>query len=144
MAIEKKLVHFRTLAKFEEKLAANEILDSSIVFIKDRKLIWTHGTYYALPNEEVFISKGEEPSGNEEIWVDLSEESPTLDVDLSNYATKDELNDLILDIKPIINYISENQEEINITSIILSEYGNIDNFINEFSNKNLRNDRIFL
>lgn len=143
MAIEKKLVHFRTLAKFEEKLAANEILDTSIVFIKDRKLIWTHGTYYALPNDEVFVSDGQEPTGNEEIWVDLSEDSPAVDIDLSNYVTKDELNELILDIKPIISYISENQEEISITSIILSEYGNIDNFINEFSNKNLRNDRIF-
>lgn len=91
MAIEKKLVHFRTLAKFEEKLAANEILDTSIVFIKDQKLIWTHGTYYALPNDEVFVSDGQEPTGNEEIWVDLSEDSPAVDIDLSNYVTKDEL-----------------------------------------------------
>lgn len=45
--INKKLVHFRTKAKFEERLAANDILDTSIVFIKDEKLIWTHGEYYA-------------------------------------------------------------------------------------------------
>jgi hypothetical protein len=61
------------------------------VFIKDRKLIWTHGTYYALPNDEVFVSDGQEPTGNEEIWVDLSEDSPAVDIDLSNYVTKDEL-----------------------------------------------------
>lgn len=45
--INKKLVHFRTKAKFEERLAANDILDTSIVFIKDEKLIWTHGEYYS-------------------------------------------------------------------------------------------------
>lgn len=45
--INKKLIHFRTKAKFEERLAANDILETSIVFIQDEKLIWTHGTYYS-------------------------------------------------------------------------------------------------
>ena len=47
MAINKKLIHFKTLADFEQRLASNEILDTSIVYIQDAKMIWTHGTYYA-------------------------------------------------------------------------------------------------
>lgn len=55
MAINKKLIHFNTLEKFKENLKLNEdgtvaddsnILGTSIVFIKDAKLIWTHGQYY--------------------------------------------------------------------------------------------------
>lgn len=46
MAINKKLIHFNKLADFESRLAANEILDTSIVFIKDAKKIYTHGNYY--------------------------------------------------------------------------------------------------
>ena len=33
--------------QFEQRLASNEILDTSIVYIQDAKMIWTHGTYYA-------------------------------------------------------------------------------------------------
>ena len=46
MAINKKLIHFNTLSNFQTKLDGREILDTSIVFIKDAKLIWTHGQYY--------------------------------------------------------------------------------------------------
>lgn len=46
MAIEKKLICFASLAKFEKQLAAGNILNHSIVFIQDAKKIWTHGTYY--------------------------------------------------------------------------------------------------
>ena len=46
MAINKKLIHFNRKEVFEEKLANNEILDTSIVFIKDSKEIWTHGQFY--------------------------------------------------------------------------------------------------
>lgn len=46
MAIDKKLIHFDKLADFEAQLTAGNILDRSIVFIKDAKKIWTHGTYY--------------------------------------------------------------------------------------------------
>ena len=46
MAINKKLIHFNTLSNFQSKLEDSQILDTSIVFIKDAKLIWTHGQYY--------------------------------------------------------------------------------------------------
>ena len=46
MAINKKLIHFQTMANFEVQLSAGNILDTSIVFIKDAKKIWTHGEFY--------------------------------------------------------------------------------------------------
>lgn len=46
MAINKKLIHFQTLDNFNNQLSAGNILDTSIVFIKDAKKIWTHGEFY--------------------------------------------------------------------------------------------------
>lgn len=46
MAINKKLIHFQTLNNFNTQLSAGNILDTSIVFIKDAKKIWTHGQFY--------------------------------------------------------------------------------------------------
>lgn len=55
MAINKKLIHFRTKTAFTTELNAGNILDTSIVFIKDTKEIWTHGQLYScsLTEEEV-------------------------------------------------------------------------------------------
>ena len=50
MAINKKLIHFKEKSVFEKKLANNEVLDTSIVFIKDSKEIWTHGNLYKSAN----------------------------------------------------------------------------------------------
>lgn len=46
MAINKKLIHFKTLANFNNQLNAGNILETSICFIQDANLIWTHGTFY--------------------------------------------------------------------------------------------------
>lgn len=56
MAIEKKLVHFKTFAKFKEALDAGNILSSSIIWIKDTKQMYTHGTYYSCENGIVEIT----------------------------------------------------------------------------------------
>ena len=55
MAITKKLIHFKTKKAFQGQLDANNILDTSIVFIQDAKEIWTHGEFYPCPytKEEV-------------------------------------------------------------------------------------------
>lgn len=47
MAIEKKLVCFKTQANFDKELAAHNVMDYSIVFIKDTQRIWTHGVYFS-------------------------------------------------------------------------------------------------
>lgn len=74
--INKKLVHFRTKTKFDEYLAANDILDTSIVFIQDEKLIWTHGTFYN--EDEVEITETGSPLGDPKIWIDCSGETPSI------------------------------------------------------------------
>ena len=75
MAINKKLIHFNKKVTFDNELSAGNILDTSIVFIKDANLIWTHGNYYGLSDDEVIISDGIEPTDDQEIWIDLSESS---------------------------------------------------------------------
>lgn len=66
MAINKKLIHFKTKAAFEAQLAGSNILDTSIVFIKDANLIWTHGTYYG--KGEIYIGINE-PTNGEVVWI---------------------------------------------------------------------------
>lgn len=44
--INKKLIHFKLRTEFEARKAAGDILDTSICWIQDAKLIYTHGTYY--------------------------------------------------------------------------------------------------
>ena len=73
MAINKKLIHFKTRAAFEIQLADHNILDTSIVFIQDANLIWTHGTYYCLPSDDVVISNGIEPDKDQDLWIDTSD-----------------------------------------------------------------------
>lgn len=46
MAINKKLVHFKTKAGFDSEFEKGNILETSIVFIKDTKQIYTHGQFY--------------------------------------------------------------------------------------------------
>lgn len=73
MAINKKLIHFKTKAAFEAQLNGSNILDTSIVFIQDANLIWTHGTYYCLPSDNVVISNGIEPDKDQDLWIDTSD-----------------------------------------------------------------------
>lgn len=47
MAIQKKLIHFNLKSDFIKALNEGNILDTSIVFIKSSKEIWTHGQFYA-------------------------------------------------------------------------------------------------
>lgn len=53
MAINKKLIHFKKKETFDQKVANNEVLDTSIVFIQDSKEIHTHGTTYKSVNWSV-------------------------------------------------------------------------------------------
>ena len=47
MAINKKLIHFSNKTAFDKELKAGNILDKSIVFIKDSQEIYTHGQLYS-------------------------------------------------------------------------------------------------
>ena len=50
MAINKKLIHFQNKTNFETQNANNNILPTSICFIKDTKEIYTHDTFYKAIN----------------------------------------------------------------------------------------------
>ena len=81
MAINKKLIHFNEKSEFDKRLANNEILDTSIVFVKDSKEIWTHGQLYKCS-----------------------------DPDLSNYLTEEdltEINEIISDIETALSNKAE-------------------------------------
>ena len=80
MAINKKLIHFKTRAAFEIQLAEHNILDTSIVFIQDANLIWTHGTYYCLPSDDVVISNGIEPDNDQDLWIDTSDNTTIIPI----------------------------------------------------------------
>lgn len=108
MAINKKLIHFKLKSTFESELEAGNILDTSIVFIQDANLIWTHGTYYCLPKDEILISEGTEPTDGQEIWIDLSEDSTVFAVE---EAPKDEKQ-----------YVRENGKWVEIPITDLSNY----------------------
>ena len=71
--INKKLIHFNKKDDFESRLANGDILETSIVFIKDTNEIWTHGEYYAQLPEGLLTQ----------------EEADEL------YATKEELNNKV-------------------------------------------------
>ena len=59
MPINKKLIHFNSKENFDNKVANNEILDTSIVFVKDSKEIWTHSNLYKSVNWDVLGEVGE-------------------------------------------------------------------------------------
>lgn len=46
MAINKKLIHYKTFNQFKSDLDNGNILEHSICYIKDRQLIYTHNQYY--------------------------------------------------------------------------------------------------
>lgn len=46
MALNKKLIHFKKREFFDRELANGNVLDTSICFIQDETLIYTHGTFY--------------------------------------------------------------------------------------------------
>ncbi len=45
-----RFVHFNTKATFNTATLGTEYNNNSIVFIKDTQEIWTHGTFYAIPD----------------------------------------------------------------------------------------------
>lgn len=69
MAINKKLIHFKKKEDFEKEVAKENILDTSIVFIKDSKEIHTHEETY----KTVTWKKLEKDPYNKHDYVDMGE-----------------------------------------------------------------------
>lgn len=91
MAITKNLIHFNEKTKFEEKLANNEILDTSIVFIKDTQEIYTHGQLYKCADPDLSIYLTTTNAGNTYATITtangLQENIDDVITDLQDYKT---------------------------------------------------------
>ena len=88
MAINKKLIHFKNKQKFNEELANNNILETSIVFIQDTKEIYTHGQLY---DGSTFDSSAIETS---------------IENIITNYATKNELPTDLSQLEDNVGFVS--------------------------------------
>lgn len=114
MAINKKLIHFKTKTNFENELNNGNILDTSICFIKDTKEIWTHGQFYNC--NEVDLSQFATKEELEEIKNDLygSTEMDTGNAVLVNKTTLEKIS-----VKPddLNNYSPDEWEPIGVVVI---------------------------
>lgn len=66
MAINKKLIHFNKEVDFKKELEAGNILETSIIFIKDTRKIYTHNAGYVTIPEGGEIGQFLGPNG----WED--------------------------------------------------------------------------
>ena len=89
MAINKKLIHFKTKQKFNEELAKGNILNTSIVFIQDTTEIYTHGQLY---------------DGS---TFDPTDIEASIQNIIDNYATKAEIPTKVSQLKNDANYIQD-------------------------------------
>lgn len=114
MAIEKKLVCFKTQAKFDAQLAAGNIKDYSIVFIKDTQKIWTHGTYFTSLSELLskINTKQDKLTAGTNITISTSGSTVTIAAKDTTYTLA--LADNSLQLK--------NQDETIVTAIDLTKY----------------------
>ena len=69
MAINKKLIHFKSKENFEREVANENILNTSICFIQDSKEISTHGTIYKSVNWSILEEKKERDYSKEYFTV---------------------------------------------------------------------------
>lgn len=94
MAINKKLIHFKSKEKFNEELANANIKDTSIVFIQDSKEIWTHSQFYATPLtiEEIEAIVANSPT-TEELLAKIAAETSAREKAIEDTTT--ELTELI-------------------------------------------------
>lgn len=94
MAINKKLIHFKSKEKFNEELANANIKDTSIVFIQDSKEIWTHSQFYATPLtiEEIETIVANSPT-TEELLAEIAAETSAREKAIEDTTT--ELTELI-------------------------------------------------
>ena len=128
MAINKKLIHFKSKQKFNEELANGNILETSIVFIQDTTEIYTHGQLY--DGSKVDLSKLEEAiskiktDGDGLMYLnDKGEyEIPQIIVD-----SEEELNSITPEIgtRAVVRTVVEGYDNLNLAKIITGEETNV-------------------
>ena len=101
MAINKKLIHFKTYQAFNQELEAGNILDTSIVWIKETQQIYTHGQFY-----------------NCSAGTDWSSQIGTNTYDGANYISKEtNLTDAAMQLDEEIKATNDNLAILNAASL---------------------------
>lgn len=101
MAINKKLIHFKTYQAFNQELEAGNILDTSIVWIKETQQIYTHGQFY-----------------NCSTGTDWSSQIGTNTYDGANYISKEtNLTDAAMQLDTEIKATNDNLAILNAASL---------------------------
>ena len=101
MAINKKLIHFKTYQAFNRELEAGNILDTSIVWIKETQQIYTHGQFY-----------------NCSAGTDWSSQIGTNTYDGANYISKEtNLTDVAMQLDTEIKATNDNLAILNAASL---------------------------
>ena len=101
MAINKKLIHFKTYQAFNQELEAGNILETSIVWIKETQQIYTHGQFY-----------------NCSTGTDWSSQIGTNTYDGANYISKEtNLTDATMQLDTEIKATNDNLAILNAASL---------------------------
>lgn len=130
MAINKKLIHFQTKTAFTTELNAGNILDTSIVFIKDTKEIWTHGQLYSCSlTEEEVISIIENSDSISNLTNALNNKVDKVD---GKSLTSNDFTDAL---KTKLDGIAENANNYSLPTASETELGGVivDSSLNPFS-----------
>lgn len=136
MAINKKLIHFKTKAAFTTELNAGNILDTSIVFIKDTKEIWTHGQLYSCSlTEEEVISIIENSSSISNLTNALNNKVDKVD---GKSLTSNDFTDIL---KTKLDGIAENANNYSLPTASDTELGGVivDSILNPMSTNPVQN-----
>ena len=136
MAINKKLIHIKTKAAFTTELNAGNILDTSIVFIKDTKEIWTHGQLYSCSlTEEEVISIIENSSSISNLTNALNNKVDKVN---GKSLTSNDFTDIL---KTKLDGIAENANNYSLPTASDTELGGVivDSILNPMSTNPVQN-----
>ena len=126
--IKYRFLYFKTLTDFQDKLS--EIDRQSIVFIQDKKLIWTHGEYYGEVPEAITIDSelsnlSINPVQNNvvkrviDILYNLCEQTSD-DVDYIKNAIDNDIDSTLQKFQEITNFLNSIQDSEDSAAIIAS------------------------
>lgn len=120
MAINKRVIHFKTKKKFQEALDNGDILSTSIVFIKDTLELYTHEQLYSFADREAFDELVSKVSNlSDQVIEDILGEQANNanEVGAAVLVNKSTLRKVIVSPDKITDYSPEVYEPIGIVAI---------------------------
>lgn len=120
MAINKRVIHFKTKKKFQEALDNGDILSTSIVFIKDTLELYTHEQLYSFADREAFDELVNKVSNlSDQVIEDILGEQANNanEVGAAVLVNKSTLRKIIVRPDKITDYSPEAYEPIGVVAI---------------------------